>query len=210
MSEHEDVRRDLGVYVLGALEPAERDHIEVHLAQCAVCREELAELAVLPSLLNRLAREPEADATTPPPFEPVAERIRAERRRARVRQRVLAVAAAVAVLVAAVVVVVPLADTDESTGVTYVADRRGVTAIVEAKRWGMAMHLEVDALPERPGYVAVAVADDGHRTQIASWTAIDGPARITGACYLSPDEVDRLEILAAGDDDELLATLEAG
>ncbi|HEY2673887.1 MAG TPA: zf-HC2 domain-containing protein [Rugosimonospora sp.] len=45
---------DAGVYVLGALSPADRAQYERHLAGCAECREEVAELAVLPGLLGRL------------------------------------------------------------------------------------------------------------------------------------------------------------
>ena len=45
---------DSGVYVLGALPPAERTAFEAHLAGCAVCRDEVADLAGLPGLLGRL------------------------------------------------------------------------------------------------------------------------------------------------------------
>jgi anti-sigma factor RsiW len=45
---------EIGVYVLGALSPVEREAFERHLAECAVCREEVADLAVLPGLLGRL------------------------------------------------------------------------------------------------------------------------------------------------------------
>jgi anti-sigma factor RsiW len=44
----------LGAYVLGALEREERSRLEAHLETCAVCREELEELAPLPGLLSRL------------------------------------------------------------------------------------------------------------------------------------------------------------
>ncbi|GAA1032065.1 hypothetical protein GCM10009557_29300 [Virgisporangium ochraceum] len=45
---------EVGAYVLGALVPAERDAFEKHLADCAICREEVADLAVLPGLLGRI------------------------------------------------------------------------------------------------------------------------------------------------------------
>jgi anti-sigma factor RsiW len=45
---------EVGAYVLGALVPAERDAFEKHLAECAICREEVADLAVLPGLLGRI------------------------------------------------------------------------------------------------------------------------------------------------------------
>ena len=49
-----DVRLVLGVYVLGAAEPAERTLVRMHLAWCRDCREELAGLAGLPGLLRRV------------------------------------------------------------------------------------------------------------------------------------------------------------
>lgn len=45
---------DAGVYVLGALLPSERDAFERHLGECGICRDEVADLAVLPGLLGRL------------------------------------------------------------------------------------------------------------------------------------------------------------
>jgi hypothetical protein len=43
-----------GVYVLGALSPAQRQAYEHHLSTCAECRAEVADLAILPGLLGRL------------------------------------------------------------------------------------------------------------------------------------------------------------
>ncbi|MGD0067539.1 MAG: zf-HC2 domain-containing protein [Streptosporangiaceae bacterium] len=47
-------RQELGVYLLGAVEPAQRALVERHLAVCPQCRAELAGLAGLPSLLRRV------------------------------------------------------------------------------------------------------------------------------------------------------------
>ena len=49
-----DIRQSLGVYVLGAIDPAERAIVDAHLSQCQDCREELAGLAGLPALLGRV------------------------------------------------------------------------------------------------------------------------------------------------------------
>ena len=43
-----DIRLALGVYVVGAIDPAERSIVDAHLSHCAACREELAGLAGLP------------------------------------------------------------------------------------------------------------------------------------------------------------------
>jgi hypothetical protein len=50
-------RISLGVYVLGALEPAERAAVDAHLATCEGCREELADLESLPAVLASLSTE---------------------------------------------------------------------------------------------------------------------------------------------------------
>jgi hypothetical protein len=49
-----DIRQALGVYVLGAIDPAERAQVDEHLATCQECREELASLAGLPAMLRKV------------------------------------------------------------------------------------------------------------------------------------------------------------
>jgi hypothetical protein len=108
-----EIRHSLGVYVLGAIDPAERAQVDEHLATCADCREELAGLAGLPALLRRvptaeaerLAVADQADPADPAAEEPAADdkmlpallARTAQTRRVR-RWRELAAAAAVAVL----------------------------------------------------------------------------------------------------------------
>ncbi|HTB54033.1 MAG TPA: zf-HC2 domain-containing protein, partial [Trebonia sp.] len=43
-----EARLSLGVYVLGAIDPAERALVDSHLAGCRDCRDELAGLAGIP------------------------------------------------------------------------------------------------------------------------------------------------------------------
>jgi hypothetical protein len=52
-----EARLSLGVYVLGAIDPAERALVDSHLADCRECRDELAGLAGLPALLSRVGTE---------------------------------------------------------------------------------------------------------------------------------------------------------
>ena len=54
MTRCQHVRQLLGVYVLGAIGPAERAEVDAHLASCPGCRQELAGLAGLPALLGRV------------------------------------------------------------------------------------------------------------------------------------------------------------
>ena len=51
------VRIALGVYVLGAIDPAERALVDAHLATCEACQAELADLADLPALLAMIPAE---------------------------------------------------------------------------------------------------------------------------------------------------------
>jgi hypothetical protein len=50
-----EIRLELGVYVLGAIEAADRSAVDAHLEWCADCRGELAEVAGLPRLLSLAA-----------------------------------------------------------------------------------------------------------------------------------------------------------
>ncbi|MFF1821263.1 anti-sigma factor family protein [Kribbella sp. NPDC058245] len=62
MSEHD--HSQLGAYALGALEPAEIREVDEHLATCAECRTELAELEEMKELLGEVP--PEAFLDGPP------------------------------------------------------------------------------------------------------------------------------------------------
>lgn len=55
----------LGVYLLGALDPAERSAFESHLSYCEICRGELVRLAPLPGLLNQITPDDFADSMPP-------------------------------------------------------------------------------------------------------------------------------------------------
>ena len=101
-----DARVSLGVYVLGAIEPAERALVDAHLATCRDCRDELAGLAGLPALLARVNPDEisriRADDTVRtvtddrPPGELIGTVLDlAEARRRRTRWRFVAAAAAV-------------------------------------------------------------------------------------------------------------------
>jgi hypothetical protein len=70
-------RQELGVYLLGAIEPAQRAWLDRHLAACPRCRAELAGLAGLPALLRKVpaaeAMQPELeDAGHLPPVPPLS------------------------------------------------------------------------------------------------------------------------------------------
>lgn len=77
-ADHDDYRHLLGAYVLGGLTPADRAAVDTHIATCPTCRAELADFAVIPSLLAKTsAPEPDSlrdldvrslvDGADPPP-----------------------------------------------------------------------------------------------------------------------------------------------
>ncbi|GAA2615454.1 zf-HC2 domain-containing protein [Actinomadura fulvescens] len=61
-----ELRAALGVYVIGAIDPAERGRLEAHLESCPSCRDELAGLAGLPALLGRVNEAQIAQVAGPP------------------------------------------------------------------------------------------------------------------------------------------------
>jgi hypothetical protein len=94
------IRQELGLYVLGAIEPAQRAHVDQHLETCLRCREELAGLAGLPGLLRRvtpgeaMGLSPEGGGL-PAPGPPLAALLGRAARMRRHRRRQLIAAAAV-------------------------------------------------------------------------------------------------------------------
>ncbi|WP_067813536.1 zf-HC2 domain-containing protein [Actinomadura kijaniata] len=98
-------RNALGVYVLGAIDPAERSRVEAHLAECPACRDEVAALAALPALLGRVDERQIEEMAGPPPElleSLLAEAAAEERRRRRALPWIpLAVAACVLLVVGA-------------------------------------------------------------------------------------------------------------
>ena len=71
-----EARLSLGVYVLGAIDPADRSLVDGHLATCRDCRDELAGFAGLPALLARVSPEEAialavTDAQPPPGLDEV-------------------------------------------------------------------------------------------------------------------------------------------
>jgi Putative zinc-finger len=69
LSSCREIRQALGVYVLGAIDPAERAQVDAHLADCPRCREELASLAGLPAMLRKVPVV-EAERLASPDAEP--------------------------------------------------------------------------------------------------------------------------------------------
>lgn len=206
MTTHEHLRRDLGSYVLGALDPADSARLGEHLATCAECRQELASFAAVPGLMSRLRIDEVLDHSLlpPPALLPrvlgAVERERwANRNRLR-RWRVAAAGlAATAVAAGALFVAGQAPDqVEEQPSQQLVATAgsaaTGVVALAP-RDWGTSVELTVAGLPPAGAYVAWIEDPAGARTAVASWGPTDdGGAVITGATALDPQAVRSLTV----------------
>ena len=115
------VRPDIGAYVLGGLEHDEAAAVREHLASCAACADEHANLAGLPRLLALAAPMAEAGPPAPALEERVLDAVASERprpaprRRRLPRPRVL-VAAGAALAAVAIAIVLALGGGGDANG----------------------------------------------------------------------------------------------
>jgi anti-sigma factor RsiW len=175
------VREELGAYVLGALEPPEREAVALHLARCPECAAEHDRLAGLPALLTH-AEGLEIPAAPRGIDERVLDQIARERgagRRARrswiprwARTRTLLVGTLVGAALGAGVTALVLADDPGQPSARYDVSLRGAggasaRAQLSPGSEGTEVHLWVEGLPpggddvyevlcERPGWSASA------------------------------------------------------
>ena len=189
-----DARPSLGVYVLGAIDPAERALVDAHLLTCRDCRDELAGLAGLPALLARVNPDEIsricADDTVRtvaddrPPGELIGTVLDlAEARRRRTRWRFLAMAAAVVVIAGGLfgglrsigtrTVQVPAsigAVHWETVNAASPVTRATASIAYSEELWGNGFQVLVDHIPLGTTCQLWVVHPDGTRTQVAAWT----------------------------------------
>lgn len=194
------VRQALGVYVLGAIEPADRDAVDRHLADCADCRQELAGLAGLPALLRRvpaaeisgLAAENTGDrrAEAPSPGPELASALALAGRRRRHRSQALAAAAAAAGLIAGAGATAglhavhsaerrPAASAPTWAGTSQATSpRTGVRMIVRyaARRWGLELSVRVAGLPPGTTCELHVITGQEPAATAGGWTLAGDPA----------------------------------
>ena len=196
-------------YVLGVLDPADRDLVRAHLPQCAECRAALAENAPLPALLSRVS--PEDAAGEPPlPDDAMLGRLLAAAegtRRARRRRTMFAAAAAVAVLaIGGTVALVAVNGGDDDRLRMTASD--GISATVDVRRAssGTEFGLELAGVRSNEHCRLVAIADDGRREVVANWTATyRGTATFDGSTSIPRDEISKL--LVETEDGQELASV---
>ena len=173
--EHEQLRVDLGAYVLGQLPPAETARLEAHLDGCASCTAELAELTPVAGALATLRGSPDRTAPDEPPAAlgdrvvgAVGHAARDERRRGWARAAgIAAVAAAVAVVAALGVQRLVAEDAPavptEAVGVVDRAPGVDATAALVAHTWGVEVKLHASGFAPGDRYRVAVLGTDGER-----------------------------------------------
>ncbi|TDD57852.1 anti-sigma factor [Kribbella antibiotica] len=215
MSEHD--HSQLGAYALGALDPAESREVDEHLATCAECRAELAELEEMKEFLGEVP--PEAFLDGPPDdgdllLQRTLREVRqtpAQTQPSPVRRRKpwLLVAAAV-VIVAGVLgggVLIGRQTVDQadapvpgSKQVTAVDAATGttMTTTVEPREDWTWVRVQITGL--KPGAECVMLVTDkaGKTWTAGSWSISDKAARegsrFGGGVLVRPDQVESVEI----------------
>ncbi|MFE2918402.1 anti-sigma factor family protein [Kitasatospora indigofera] len=192
---------DVGAYVLGVLDAADRGAFEKHLAGCPQCAEQVAELGALEPMLAEFLVAGGADAADPADPLPrpgddlltrLVDEVTATRRRGRRRRLVLVAAAAVLVVGGPAVTAAVTADpgshapqvvaqqqfsaTDATTGAQ-------ATVGVEGKKWGSQISLQLSHVQGPLSCDLVAVSRAGERQTVTTWTVPPAGYGTTG----SPD-----------------------
>jgi hypothetical protein len=218
-----DARLSLGVYVLGAIDPAERTLVDTHLVTCRDCRDELAGLAGLPALLARVnpdevsricADDTVRTATDDrPPGELIGTVLDlAEARRRRSRWRFVAAAAAVVAIAGGLfgglrsisttrIEKVPISSGSAQWDTVHATSSvTGVTASVaySQESWGHAFAVEVDHIRIGTTCQLWVVHPDGTRTQVAAWTTApdEGTVWYSGSMASSDKPISSFQITA--------------
>ncbi len=218
-----DARPSLGVYVLGAIDPAERSLVDAHLLTCRDCRDELAALAGLPALLARVNPDeisricPDDTVRTASDDRPPGELIGtvldlAEARRRRTRWRFVAAAAAVVAIAGGLfgglrsisttrIEKVPISSgSAQWETIQATSSVSGATASVAYSRelWGDAFAVLVDHIRVGTTCQLWVVHPDGTRTQVAAWTTApdEGKVWYSGSMPISAKPISSFQITA--------------
>jgi hypothetical protein len=221
-----DARLSLGVYVLGAIDPAERALVDAHLVTCRDCRDELAGLAGLPALLarvnpdeiSRICADDTVRAGTyagtedRPPEELIGTVLDlADARRRRTRWRFVATAAAVVAIAGGLfgglssitttrTVPIPISAPGTHWDTVEATGSSGASASVAYSHelWGDAFEVLVKHIPVGTTCQLWVVHPDGTRTQVASWTTAkdEGNVWYSGSMAASAQPISKFQITA--------------
>jgi len=177
---------ELGVYVLGAIEPSDRAAVNQHLVGCPRCREGLAALAGLPALLRRvpdgqLILESDPEVRQMPAIRPEA----LLRRKARLRHRNRALAAAAAAALIAGTAAVSTAEhgVPQPQAPAWAAIVQAINPGSHAwasvryapRRWGTDIEARITGVPAGTRCQLWVTDADGQHIPAGSWTVATRP-----------------------------------
>jgi Putative zinc-finger len=187
-----ELRSALGVYVLGAIVPADRDAVDSHLASCADCRDQLADLAGLPALLRRippdevesLLSDGDADRGNTMPEGLLASLLTRAAKRKRNR-RLAKVAAAVLVAAGIGTMYVALGTTPRHPVPTALpgavtvsgsspGDHVSATIRYAGRPWGVQLSVQVTGVAAGTTCVLEVTGSGGLESEAGSWTVAAG------------------------------------
>jgi hypothetical protein len=219
-------------YVLGSLTSSERHEYEAHLATCPRCRNAVAELSGMPSLLSMLdiedVRVLDEELPEPPPLRPevldsLLEKVRWQRRRSRMTASFALAAAAVVLAVALVISVWPRVfgaetQTPQATGTVLTMNKVAPTPInatvtLNSFGWGTRIDMACtygdwgnrDAPPQDLGMVIVG--RDGSHDQVATWLGLSGATALPSAnTPLQMTEIAAVQLVSVESGEVLLET----
>jgi predicted anti-sigma-YlaC factor YlaD len=207
-TDHDDLRRLLGGYLLGGLDEGDTDRLDAHLLDCAECRSELDRLAPVPELLQRLpeAQRENGDSgpialvasakPSPERIESLLRKMRAERSRQNRLARVRWLAAAAVVLIAAAIGVGVLTGDRGGQPPQVLPSPQLVTvrfesaagsglsgeAVLTPKLWGVSVALDVTRLQGDGPFICQVRNANGEVQQAAIWGPTpSGSAKVIGA-----------------------------
>jgi hypothetical protein len=215
MSSCREIRQALGVYVLGAIEPAERAQVDEHLASCQDCREELASLAGLPAMLRKVPMieaerlaSPDAELDVPPvPSEEMLDSLVARTtnvRRIHRWQRLAVAAAVVVVAFGGGAVVANALQSSVSAPAPHWRTALGsagpahLTVLYRPLESGTRTDANVTGLA--PGTVCQLVAVDAHGQawSLGSWTYWSGSTWYPGSAAVMNPDIRTFELTVKG------------
>ena len=204
------VEESLGVLVLGALDPVERDQVEAHARECPSCAAMLSELAPLPGLLHRVDLPTLED---PPAYllERAIAQARADEPVALKRRRWKAAALVVAAAAAVVVLLVSMLVSNQPHSFTVsatspVTDVEATIRIMPTDS-GTELDLTLEGVDAGEHCQLVVVGRDGEREVASTWIAnYEGEASIIGNTSIMRADLRHLEVTTL--DGRTLVTVE--
>jgi hypothetical protein len=206
------IDNSLGAYVLNALEPREAASVVDHLADCNACRDEVASLSVVVSMLDlvalddidRLTHRDATDRSQDRPPDPVPRVVVSpgvEQRTRKRRPRRLAVAIGVVMAVTAAGVVAAVVETPTSVQAVSVRGSDASTHVdaevaISKRAWGSQLELTVSGAYRAGQCSLIAHSSDGRSDTAATWTAtVDGTAHVPGATSITSSQLSELDVV---------------